>query len=162
MAYISSNDERFYVAIEQSYGVVNAMSAFNRIPAVKLTALQQRQKTERKDKTGSRTFVGYPVGERRSTTFQLVSYMRDWADQTKEPVYGPLFQACLGTPVAIASQLAVSSTSAPNGIAFASPHGLQPGQAVAYGETSGSSRPWSTLRRFNSTRLFRCCQPPAP
>lgn len=133
MAYISSNDNRFYVANEQSYGVVGASTAFNRIPAVKLTARQQREKTDRKDKTGSRTFAGYPLGGRRSTTFELRSYMRNWADQTKEPGYGPLFQACLGTPAAIANPLSVSATSSPNRVAFAGAHGLKPGQGVAYG-----------------------------
>ncbi len=96
MAYISSNENRFYVALEQSYGQVSADSAFSRIPAVKLTVQQQREKMDRKDKTGSRTFPGYPLGGRRATTFTLSTYMKDWSDQTREPSYGPLFQACLG------------------------------------------------------------------
>ena|ERR1051326_4918312 len=132
MAYISSNDNRFYVANEQSYGVVGA-SGFNRIPAIKLTARQQREKVERRDKTGSRTFAGYPLGGRRATTFELRSYMRNWADQTREPDYGPLFQACLGKPPAIANSLAVSAASSSNRIAFAGAHGLRPGQGVTYG-----------------------------
>ena len=62
MSYISSNNNRFYVALEQSYGNAAAIAAGNRIPAVKLTAKQQTEKVQRKDKTGSRTFAGNPAG----------------------------------------------------------------------------------------------------
>ncbi len=133
MAYISSRDNRFYVALEQSYGHAAASSSFNRIPAVKLVARQQRGRAERKDKTGSRTFAGYPAGERRVTTFELHTYMRDWPDQSREPGYGPLFQACFGRPAAMANQLPISAVSSPNRVAFGTAHGLTPGQAVAYG-----------------------------
>jgi hypothetical protein len=133
MAYISSRDNRFYVALEQSYGHAAASGSFSRIPAVKLVARQQRERAERKDKTGSRTFAGYPAGGRRATTYELHTYMRDWPDQTREPGYGPLFQACFGRPAAMASQLPISAVSNPNHITFGAPHGLTPGQAVAYG-----------------------------
>ena len=62
MSYILSNDNRFYVALEQSYGAAAAISASNRIPAVKLTTKQQNEKVQRADKTGSRTFAGNPAG----------------------------------------------------------------------------------------------------
>ena len=133
MAYISSKDNRFYVALEQDYGRVAASSSFGRIPAVKLVARQQRERADRKDKTGSRTFVGYPAGGRRATTYELHTYMRDWSDQTREPGYGPLFQACLGRPAALATPLPVNSVSNPNQVAFGTAHGLAPGQAVGYG-----------------------------
>src|SRR5258708_5316395 len=133
MAYISSRDNRFYVALEQSYGHAAASGSFSRIPAVKLVARQQRERAERKDKTGSRTFAGYPAGGRRATTYELHTYMRDWPDQTREPGYGPLFQACFGRPAAMASQLPISAVSNPNHVTFGAAHGLTPGQAVAYG-----------------------------
>ncbi len=133
MAYISSNENRFYVALEQSYGLVSASSAFNRIPAIKLTARQQRERVDRKDKTGSRTFVGYPAGGRLATTVEISTYMRNWADQTNEPGYGPLFQACLGLPAAITSPLNISSVTGTNQLAFGTPHGLTAGQGVVYG-----------------------------
>jgi len=133
MAYISSKDNRFYVAIEQSYGQAAASGALNRIPAVKLTTQQERERTNRKDKTGSRTFAGFPAGGRRTTTFELQTYMRDWSDPSKEPGYGPLFQACLGRPAAMSGPLSVSSVASPNRVMFGTPHGLTPGQAVAYG-----------------------------
>ena len=96
MAYISSNANRWYCARESAYGQVPAINAVNRIPAVKLTAQQQREKSQRKDKTGSRTWQGMPAGMRQQTTFDLTSYMRDWPDPTTLPSHGPLFEAAMG------------------------------------------------------------------
>ena len=130
MAYISSNDNRFYVALEQSYGNVAAISNGNRIPAVKLTARQRPAATQRRDKTGSRTFAGLPSTLRKDTTFDLRTYMTSWADQTVAPAYGPLFEACLGA-MPLLWPGATASTSDATSISFASPHGLIPGQAVS-------------------------------
>src|SRR5713101_7009663 len=96
MTYILSNDNRFYVALEQSYGNAGAIGSGNRIPAVKLTAKQQTEKVQRKDKTGSRTFAGNPSGLRKLTSFGLKTYMANWANPSSPPPHGPLFQACLG------------------------------------------------------------------
>ena len=74
-SYISSNDNRFYVAPEAAYGQVSMLSARSRIPAVKLTTKQQLEKANRKDKTGTRTFPGDPSGLRRVTTFGLSTYL---------------------------------------------------------------------------------------
>ena len=65
-SYISSNANRFYTALESSYGSVGAITASNRIPALKLTVRQQLDVTSRKDKTGSRTFA-LSKGEIRSS-----------------------------------------------------------------------------------------------
>src|SRR5208283_3375449 len=64
--YISSNANRFYTAVETAYGEVPAITAANRIVAVKLSAKQSLEKVQRKDKTGTRTFPGFP-GELRTT-----------------------------------------------------------------------------------------------
>jgi hypothetical protein len=133
MSYILSNNNRFYVALEQSYGDVATIAAANRIPALKLTAKQQVEKVQRQDKTGSRTFVGYPSGLRRDTTFQLKTYMANWADQTTAPAYGPLFQACLGSSAIQSPGGVVASAPNASTIAFTAPHGLSPGQAVTSG-----------------------------
>src|SRR5690242_20987904 len=53
-SYISSNANRFYAALESSYGTVGAVTANNRIPALKLAVKQQLEVTTRKDKTGDR------------------------------------------------------------------------------------------------------------
>jgi hypothetical protein len=131
MTYILSNDNRFYVVLEQSYGNAGAIASANRIPAVKLTAKQKTEKVQRKDKTGSRTFAGNPAGMRKETSFELQTYMTNWADQTNQPAYGPLFQACLGgSPVLSAGKTVASATDAA-GVTFTAPHGLVPGQAIA-------------------------------
>src|ERR1019366_9124099 len=132
MAYISSNANRWYCAQESTYGQIPAITAANRIPAVKLEAQTQRQKSLRKDKTGSRTWAGMPAGMRRETTFNATSYMRNWADQTELPAYDPLFQAALGgAGVLWAGGTPASGTTA-SSVAFSSPHGLAVGQGVAW------------------------------
>ena len=132
-SYISSNNNRFYVATEAAYGQVSAMSPQNRIPAVKLTARQQSEKANRKDKTGSRTFPGDPTSLRRATSFSLNTYMTGWSDQTQAPNYGPLFQACLGGAANLWAGGTVSTAVSPTRLAFVAPHGLVPGQAICIG-----------------------------
>src|SRR6266851_2104294 len=96
MAYISSNANRWYCAREEQYGKIPAITAANRIPAVRLSAQHAQEKSARRDKTGSRTWQGLPNGGRRQTSFDLTTYMRDWADPTHLPTQGPLLEAALG------------------------------------------------------------------
>lgn len=133
MSYILSNDNRFYVALEQSYGSAAAITASNRIPAVKLTTKQQLEKVQRADKTGSRTFAGIPSGVRRQTSFGLKTYMSNWGDTTAPPAHGPLFQACLGGMPAQSTGGTIASTSNSTTLTFTSAHGLSPGAAVTSG-----------------------------
>jgi len=133
MSYILSNDNRFYVALEQSYGVAAAISATNRIPAVKLTTKQQNEKVQRADKTGSRTFAGYPNGLRIQTSFGLTTYMANWDDPGLLPPYDPHFQACLGGAAVQSPGGTVASTSGSSTVVFTAPHGLAQGGAVTSG-----------------------------
>jgi hypothetical protein len=133
MSYIPSNDNRFYVALEQSYGVAATISASNRIPAVKLTAKQQTEKVQRADKTGSRTFVGDPSGLRLQTSFGLTTYMATWNDPGVLPPYDPLFHACLGSAAAQSGGGNVASASGSSTLTFTTPHGLAVGAAVSSG-----------------------------
>jgi hypothetical protein len=133
MSYILSNDNRFYVALEQSYGAAATISASNRIPAVKLTTKQQAEKVQRADKTGSRTFAGNPSGLRIQTSFGLRTYMANWLDSSSQPPHGPLFQACLGGSPALSAGGTVASTSGSSTVVFTAPHGLAPGGAVTSG-----------------------------
>jgi hypothetical protein len=133
MAYISSNANRWYCAQESAYGQIPAITELNRIPAVKLSAQQQRQKSQRKDKTGSRTWAGMPAGMRRQTTFDLTSYMRDWPDTTALPQHGPLFEAAMGGAGVLWAGKTTGTGSSGSTIKFASNHGLVPGQAVSFG-----------------------------
>jgi hypothetical protein len=131
-SYISSNANRFYTALESVYGQVPAITAGNRIPAVKLTVRQQLETADRKDKTGSRTFAGAPVGGRRRTNFELRTYLTSWQG-SGGPGYGPLFQAALGgTPLTFAGGTVASSTAGGR-LGFSAAHGLSAGQAVACG-----------------------------
>lgn len=130
-SYISSTANRFYTALESAYGTVGAITAANRIPALKLTAKQQLEVTSRKDKTGSRTFTGLPAGGRRKTRFELQTYLTSWQKTGGGPAYGPLFQAAMGnTPAQFAGGTVASCTS-DGKLGFAAPHGLSAGQGVA-------------------------------
>jgi hypothetical protein len=132
-SYISSNANRFYTALESSYGQVAGVTAANRIPAVKLTVRQQVAVADRKDKTGSRTFAGLPVSGRLQTSFDLRTYLTSWQATAGGPAYGPLFQAALGgSPLSFSGQT-VASATADGRLAFGSPHGLAPGQGVTSG-----------------------------
>src|SRR5581483_4370276 len=95
--YISSNANRFYTALESAYGNVGAITSGSRIPALKLSIRHHREVVNRKDKTGSRTFVGLPGGGRRRTDFELQTYLTSWPKAESGPGYGPLFQAALGS-----------------------------------------------------------------
>ena len=133
MAYVSSNDNRFYVALEPGYGSVATITNANRIPAIKMSAKQRAEKVERKDKTGSRTFTGVPATLRKDTSFDLRTYMSGWTDQTVAPGYGPLFQAALGGTPLLWPGATTGSSADPSRISFTTQHGLIPGQAVSNG-----------------------------
>jgi hypothetical protein len=132
MSYISSNANRFYSALEASYGEVPAITARQRISALKLATRQQLEVPDRKDKTGSRTFTGVPAGGRRRTSFDLRTYMTSWSDQTQNPPHGPLFQAALGGAPATFGGAPAGSGCTASSLVFAAPHHLAPGQAVAF------------------------------
>jgi hypothetical protein len=130
MAYISSNANRWYAGTESAYGQVPAIAPGNRIPAVKLTAQQKREKSQRKDKTGSRTWQGVPVGMRLQTSFDMTTYMRDWPDPTTLPSHGPLFEAAMGAPGVLWAGNSAGAGSTASTVVFATPHGLTAGQAI--------------------------------
>ncbi|MDQ6678010.1 MAG: hypothetical protein M3Z09_12000, partial [Acidobacteriota bacterium] len=132
MAYISSNANRFYVAVEEAFGQVPQITAQNRFSAVQLSARQQIESGQRNDKTGSRTFAGISSGARRKTDFGVKTYLSSWQTGLAIPGHGPLFQAALGSdPLIFAGGIAGNSTNASQ-ISFASPHGLSVNQAVSF------------------------------
>jgi hypothetical protein len=90
------------------------------------------ERRQRKDKTGTRTFLGDPSGFRWKTSFQLETYMTSWTNQTQPPPHGALFEAALGSDAVLnGGGAAVTSASGSTTVSFAVPHGLNPGQAVA-------------------------------
>lgn len=132
MSYILSSANRWYCGLENSYGTVPSISSANRIPAIKLTARQQFEKTARRDKTGGRTYPGIPPGGRKATEFALSTYLTSWTNSQSLPAYAPLFQAAFGgTPIISGGGTIASSTG--SNVAFTSPHGLVFKQAVSYG-----------------------------
>ncbi|MGA3076741.1 MAG: hypothetical protein ABSG56_24025 [Bryobacteraceae bacterium] len=130
-SYTSSNSNRFYAELESSYGQTPAITAQNRFPAVKLTAKNQLEKADRRDKTGSRTFVGIPAGLRRTTSFDVTTYMTSWGGQSSGPSYGPLFQASMGASPAMYAGGTAAAGSSGTSLVFAAPHGLVAGQGVS-------------------------------
>jgi hypothetical protein len=130
-SYISSNANRFYAELESRYGETPEITAQNRFPAVKLTAKNQLEKADRRDKTGSRTFVGIPAGLRRTTSFDVTTYMTSWGGQSSGPSYGPLFQASMGASPAMYAGGAAAAGSSGTSLVFAAPHGLVAGQGVS-------------------------------
>ena len=130
--YISSNNNRFYVALEPAYGEVAAIGDARRFAGIQLRARQQAVQLDRRDKTGSRTFLGLPVGLKRQTSYQLRSYLSGWNVQSSEPSQGPLFRAALGGAVRLASGMTLVSGTGST-LTFSSVHNLVVGQAVAFG-----------------------------
>ena len=130
--YISSNNNRFYVALESAYGNVPAITGANRIPGVRLAATQVSEQASRRDKTGSRTFAGLPNRIRKKTSYQLDTFMTEWTNQTAPPSHGPLFRAAMGGVPIFFNGGTVASSNGGTGITFSAPHGLIPGQAVSY------------------------------
>jgi len=132
--YISSNANRLYTAQESAYGQVPAITAANRIAAVKLATKQELEKAERKDRTGTRTFPGFPASLRHLTSFELATYMVSWDNPSAgPPSYGPLFQASLGGTPLVFNGGTVAAGSTQSKLAFSAPHGLIPEQAVTHG-----------------------------
>jgi len=132
MAYILSNANRWYCLQEAAYGQVGAITSSNRIPAVSMKVQNQREKSQRKDKTGTRTWLGLPAGMRRHTTFDATSYVRDWPDPTVLPPHDPMVQGAMGAPGLLWPGATTSSGSTQSTIYFVSQHNLVPGQGVVY------------------------------
>ena len=131
--YISSNQNRFYAALESGFGTVTAATAENRIPAIKLGVQHETVQGPRRDKTGSRTRGGIPAGARTRTRYQLGTYMTNWGNITTEPSYGPLIRGALGAAPVLDAGKTVSSIGTNNHVTFTAAHGLQAGQAVSFG-----------------------------
>jgi hypothetical protein len=147
--YISSNNNRFYTALEPAFGIVPGITGQNRIPGVKLMARQLSEQTRRRDKTGSRTFVGLPNRIRRNTNFQLNTFLTEWTNQTIPPSYGPLFQSAMGGTPVLFNGGTVASAAGGTQVQFSGPHGLTVGQAVT---SSGEIRFVSAIQ--DATTVF--------
>lgn len=131
--YISSNENRFYAAVEGSYGTVPAITAANYFAGVKLTAQQRVQPVKRMDKTGTRTFVGLPARLRRETSYEVQAYLTAWTNANEAPPLDAFVQGAMGgTPQRFAGGVVAHSADGQT-IQFTAPHGLAAGQAVTFG-----------------------------
>jgi hypothetical protein len=130
--YISSNNNRVYVALEQTFGTVPGITGTNRIPTVEMKATQVPEQTSRRDKTGSRTFAGLPNSIRKKTTFQLNTFLTEWPG-SGVPAHGPLFQAAMGAVPLVFAGGTVAAVTNGTRVQFGAPHGLSPGQGVTVG-----------------------------
>jgi hypothetical protein len=131
--YISSNNNRLYAAIEETYGIAAAVTAANRIPAVKLAIQQEVEKPQRKDKTGTRTFWGLPSNLRRQTKLELRTYMTGWEEDSVQPGSGALLHAAMGGEPQFFSGSAAGAGCGDRMLVFSAAHGLAAGQAVSFG-----------------------------
>lgn len=129
--YISSNANRFYVGLETAYGQAAGITGENRFPAVQLSAHQVLEQTKRRDKTGSRTFIGSPKMARRNTAYEVRTYLTSWTG-SGAPSYGPLFQAALGGAPAGNTGLTIQRAPQSTTLQTTAPHGLTYGSAVSY------------------------------
>lgn len=159
--FISSKANRFYCAAEAQYGLAASITASNRFPAVKLQAHQEVVAGRRQDKTGSRTFLGASPLGRRSTAYEVRTYLTSW-NTAGQPSYGPLFQAALGGSPQSCTNLVVAAIPAAATVQTTTQHGLSIGSAVSYagevrfvtgvpdGSTIALNAPFSSVLAANS------------
>lgn len=133
VSYISSNDNRFYAAVESAYGTVAAVTAGNHFAGVRLSAQQKVRTVDRRDKTGTRSFVGLPARLRRDTNFEVQAYLSAWTNSSQAPPLDPFVQAAIGASPLRFGGGTVASTADGRTIQFAAAHGLSAGQAITFG-----------------------------
>src|SRR5689334_372715 len=129
--YVSSNSNRFYAAIEATYGQAAPITPANRYSAIRLRAHQSLELNKRFDKTGTRTFMGNSPNSRRRTAYQTQLYLTSWGG-TGVPTYGPFFQAALGGSPVLSSGLVIASAQGLTQFQTSAAHGLSIGAGVAY------------------------------
>src|SRR4051812_48249281 len=84
--YISSNNNRFYVALESAYGSVPAITGQNRIPGVKLAAKQVLEQSSRRDNIGEPHVCGFTEPNPKAHQFStehLHDGVGEWADSAE-------------------------------------------------------------------------------
>ena len=130
MSYVSTNLNRFYAALESSYGTAPAIGADDAFRALGMDLELVQQYLERRDKSGTRTFGGVAQGGRRHARFQVRAYAMPGGSAGAAPDLAPLYQAaCGGAPLAFGGGTAAAGCTTTS-IVFASAHGLAVGQAI--------------------------------
>jgi len=129
---VLSNQNRFYAKQESSFGVAPAVAAADRLAAVKLAIQQFDELRERKDKTGTRTFVGVTPGGRKRTRFNIQTYLMSNGIPGSAPAAAALFQAALGGAPLTFPGGSAGAGSTTTDVVFSGPHGLITGQAFGF------------------------------
>ena len=128
--YILSDANRFYVATENTYGIPAPVAAENRFAAFSFDCHQSMETSKRRDKTGSRTFLGNLTSATRSS-FVVSSHLTSW-DGNSQPSYSPLIQAAMGATPEVVDGLVVAAVSGSQ-MGTTIPHNLTVGSAVSNG-----------------------------
>ncbi len=132
MTYISTDLNRYYAALEGSYGAVPAPGPGDAFRALRLDMELAQEYLERRDKSGSRTFSGVVSGGRRQGRFELDAYLIPSGTAGTAPDMWPFFQAACGTALTFSGGVAAAGSTTST-INFSSPHGLAVGQAIGFG-----------------------------
>jgi len=129
---VLSSQNRFYAKVETTFGTAPAVTASDRLASIQLGIRQVDEIRERKDKTGSRTYVGVAPGGRKRTRFQLQTYLMSGGTPGTAPAAGRLVQGALGaSPLSYAGGTA-GAGSTTTLVVFGSAHGLTVGQAFGF------------------------------
>ncbi len=130
MSYVSANLNRHYAAVEPSYGQVPAVASSDAFRVVSFDAELVQEYLERRDKSGSRSFLGVPQAGRREARFALESYLMSGGTAGAAPDLAPLYQAaCGGAPLAFGGGSTAAGCTTTT-IVFSTVHGLAAGQAI--------------------------------
>jgi hypothetical protein len=132
-SYIRSNCNRFYAAIESSYGIAAPVTTTDRFPALGLRAQQTIEPTRRLDKTGTRTLLWTSRDGRRRTAFEVRSYLSTLSPTGQVPC-GVLFQSAMGATPEISQGLLVDTVIDSNSFSTTTPHGWNIGSGVSIGQ----------------------------
>jgi hypothetical protein len=129
---VLSSQNRVYVEQESSYGSTPVITAADRTSVIRLDVRQRREASERRDKTGSRTYAGTPAGGRRRTEFSLQSYLVTNPSPGSVSPLGRLIQAALGATPLVYGGGTAGSGSTTTQIVFSGSHGLAVRQAFGF------------------------------
>jgi len=128
--YILSNNNRYYAALESEYGVAPTITASHRVPGVRLAIATQKVTAKRRDKTGTRTFLGTPGTPRKVTGYEFETSLMAQDMGTLPPAVGQMVQAALGGAAQHTPAQSVAVSGGGIQVDFLAPHGLNEGSAV--------------------------------
>jgi hypothetical protein len=152
-SYILSNNNRYYAAIESSYGVIPTIAASQRVPGVRLAIATQKVTPKRHDKTGTRTFLGTAGPPRKIIAYEFETCVMAQDSGTLQPTAAQMVQAALGgAPKQTTAQAATVSAGGLQ-VDFPAPHGMSEGSAV---NVNGELR---FVESVPSTASVRLCAP---